>query len=63
MKIRVHFPKTQEGQKRLRERIAEQHVLLIKEYIQKLSIPAEEKYRIWEEVKTEIRKRVEEERS
>lgn len=60
MNIRVHFPKTQKGKELLRERIAEAHVLMIKEYIEKQQINKEEKIKIWERVKSEIKRRAKE---
>ncbi|TCO79102.1 hypothetical protein [Marinisporobacter balticus] len=60
MNIRVHFPKTQEGQELLRERIAEVHVNMIKEHIEKQQIDQEEKIKIWEGVKSEIKRRAKE---
>ncbi|QZY56995.1 hypothetical protein [Crassaminicella profunda] len=56
MKIRLHFPHTLEKQKLLSERIAQEHVNMIKEYINKLSIDEEDKYRLWEDVKLQIKK-------
>ncbi|MCT4621523.1 MAG: hypothetical protein N4A62_19315 [Marinisporobacter sp.] len=59
MKIRLHFPKTLEKQKRFNEKIEQEHINLMKGYIEKLSISQEEKYKLWEIIKLEIKKNAE----
>jgi uncharacterized FlgJ-related protein len=59
MKIRLHFPKTLEKQKQLEEKIAQEYMNLIKGYIEKLSISPEEKYKLCEIVKLEMKKSIE----
>ena len=59
MKIRMHFPTTEEGKEALQERIAEVHVKMIKHYINKLECSPEEKVRLFDEIKEDIKVKAE----
>ncbi|WP_432665270.1 hypothetical protein R9X47_03260 [Wukongibacter baidiensis] len=55
MKIKMHFPKTKEGKQALQERVAEAHARMIKNYIEKLQCSPEEKIRLFNQIKEDIR--------
>ena len=59
MKIRMHFPTTEEGKEALQERIAEVHVQMIKHYINRLECSPEEKVRLFDEIKEDIKVKAE----
>ncbi|QXM05990.1 hypothetical protein [Crassaminicella indica] len=56
MKVRIFFPDTLEKQKGFYEKVAQEQVKIIKNYIEELPINKEEKYSLWEEIKLDIKK-------
>ncbi|SHJ49474.1 hypothetical protein [Paramaledivibacter caminithermalis] len=55
MKIRIHFPTTEAGNRVLKEKIAETHAKMIKDYIEKLRCSPEDKVKLFNEIKEDIR--------
>lgn len=62
MKIRMHFPTTEEGKQALQDRLAETHAQMIKDYIEKLNCSSEQKVRLFNEIKEDIRIKAEKEK-
>ena len=58
MKIRMHFPETEEGMAAFNDRLAEAHVQAIKYYIENLNCSPIQKMELYESVVESIRKRV-----
>lgn len=54
----VHYPKTQEGQRELAQRIAAVHADVVKDYIKGLACPAEQKKSLAEKVKTQVTQQI-----
>lgn len=62
MKIRMHFPTTKEGKEALQEKLAETHAQMIKDYIEKLDLSLDQKIRLFNEIKEDIRIKAENEK-
>lgn len=54
----VHYPKTQEGQRELAQRIAAVHADVVKDYIKGLACPTEQKKSLAEKVKTQVTQQI-----
>ncbi|WP_053957086.1 hypothetical protein [Inediibacterium massiliense] len=56
MKVRVYFPEGKNDKNKFKEKIAIQHINMMKEYINELSLSEEEKNMIWMNIQREIKK-------
>ncbi|WP_129597705.1 hypothetical protein [Anaerophilus nitritogenes] len=61
MKIRAYFPESKDENKVFKEKIAKEHMNMIKDYIGQLAYSQEEKYMIWMNIQWEIKKRAKDE--
>lgn len=55
--IIVHYPKTEQGKKELAQRTADVHAEMVKQYIQKLNCPSEQKTKLLDAVIATVQKK------